>query len=99
VNTAHATVRVLECRVADPHTGSGTASPAVARRICATRRPFRPGPGDLGFSATEIVYAVTPARTGRIRVEGADVSYLAGDDSGSQHAGSGSAFCFVRAKR
>jgi hypothetical protein len=89
VNTARATVRVLECTLADPHLGIGMGPASEGKTICATLRQFHPGPVDLGFPATELIYAVTATRPGRLRVEGADVSYLDGVITGQQHAGSG----------
>ena len=88
-NSAHATIRVMECKLADPHLGIGTARPEQGRRICADLHSFRPGAVDLGFPATEIIYVVTPTTAGRVRVEGADVSYVDGTRPGHQHAGSG----------
>jgi hypothetical protein len=96
INSAHATIRVMECTLADPHLGIGMARPDQGRRICAQLRPFRPGNVDLGFPATEIIYVVTPTTAGRVRVEGADVSYLDGSRPGNQHAGGGFALRAAR---
>ena len=89
INSAHATVQVMQCKLADPHLGIGMARAEQGRRICADLHPFRPGAVDLGFPATEIIYVVTPTTAGRVRVEGADVSYVDGTRPGHQHAGSG----------
>lgn len=62
VNTAHATIVIVECRVADPHTGVGTGYLADLRELCTTVRTFASGPLDLGFPATELVYEVTAPR-------------------------------------
>jgi hypothetical protein len=94
LNTAHATVRVVECRVADPDLGVGTESVADLHRGCATIRPFAPGPVDLGFPATEIVYEITARTPGRVRIEGAEVSYDDGGRAGHQHAGDGTLMIF-----
>lgn len=99
VNTAHATVRVMECTVANPHVGVGVTPLSYASRICASLVPFRPGPVDLGFPATEIAYIVTPTTPGRVRVEGSDVSYLDGVRPGQQHAGNGFVLYVTPAKR
>lgn len=95
VNTAHATVRVFECRVADPHTGIGTEYTDLLRRQCATVRPFRTGRVDLGFPATEIVYEVTASTPGRVRIEGSDVAYNDGGSWGEQAAGNGIVMMFT----
>ncbi len=96
VNTAHATVRVVECRLDDTHTGIGLVYLADLRRLCVTVRPFTPGPVDLGFPATtQIGYAVTATTPGRVRVEGADVGYSDGGRSGQQHAGSSAVLVFA----
>jgi hypothetical protein len=89
VNSAHATVRVMECTLADPHMGLGMGRLSEDKRICASLHPFRAGRVDLGFPATEIAYIVTPTVPGRVRVEGVDVTYVDGVRSGMQHAGSG----------
>lgn len=95
VNTAHATVHVVECRVADPHVGIGTEYPTLLRRQCATVRPFAPGPVDLGFPANEIVYEVTASAPGRVRIEGSEVTYTDGGRSGRQAAGTGIVLVFT----
>jgi hypothetical protein len=93
---AHATVQVVECRVADPHEGVGIEYIPQLRRGCATVRPFKPGPVDLGFSTTEIVYEVTATTPGRVRIEGAEVSYDDDDGrAGEQHVGIGVVLVFA----
>jgi hypothetical protein len=81
--------------VANPHEGVGTEYIPDLRRGCATVRPFKPGPVDLGFPATEIVYEVTATTPGRVRIEGAEVSYDDDGRAGEQHAGIGVVLVFA----
>ena len=85
-NTAHATVTVLLCRVADPDLGVGMEPDTTP---CATVRPFHPGKVDLGFPATEVIYKITATHPGTLRISGADVNYSATGRNGNQHVGSG----------
>ena len=85
-NTAHATVIVLLCRVANPHLGVGMEPDTSP---CATVREFRPGKVDLGFPATELIYKITATRAGTLHISGADVSYSAAGRNSTQHAGNG----------
>jgi hypothetical protein len=94
VNTAHANVQVLTCRVADPHLGMGLDDNSAPGASVAV---FHPGTIDLGFPATEIVYKITFARPGTVRIEGADVSYSDGTRHAVQHAGSGTVIGVVSA--
>lgn len=89
VNTAGATIQVVLCHVANPDEGLGTGTLKSQRDVCASLRPFRPGSVDLGFPATEVAYLITAEHSGRLQVEGADVSYSSGFRSGAQRAGSG----------
>jgi hypothetical protein len=88
VNRAQATVRVMECTV-NGHGGLGMSYLSDAKEICARFEPFRPGPVDLGFPATEIAFVVTAHHPGQVRVEGAEVTYVDGAVPGRQHVGAG----------
>jgi hypothetical protein len=96
VNTAGARVQILTCRVADPNLGLGFDTDTSP---CATVGVFHPGTIDLGFPATEIIYKITAAHPGTIRIEGADVSYSDGTRRGVQHAGSGAVIHVVSATK
>jgi hypothetical protein len=88
LNTAHAVVEVMLCRVADPHQGL-LAGPDT--KPCASVTNFRSGSIDLGFPTVEIIYKITSTTPGAVRIEGARVSYSDGTRRGIQHAGSGTA--------
>lgn len=64
-------------------TGIGLAM--STKPFCASVRVFRPGPIDLGFPVTQVIYAVTAHKPGVIRIAGCDISYGVG--ARTQHVG------------
>lgn len=62
---------------------SATGAGVPGGRACT---PWRSGAVRPGHDQ-ELVYAITPARPGTVRISGADVTYADGIRSGSQRAG------------
>ncbi len=86
VNTAHATIQVLECQRNANIVAIG-ATPSVD--YCNHLKAF--APGNHQFSAngdkTAIVLAITARRGGRIVINGIDVRYHSGVRQGDQNTG------------
>lgn len=82
-NTAAATVVVEECIRIAGTPGVGVVS--STHSLCASTRQFRPGCIDVGTNVDQIIYAITPTRTGTLRIAGTAVTYSAG----TQHTGIG----------
>jgi hypothetical protein len=86
-NTSDATVRVLVCQRNGTNTGVG-AQESDLSASCSAVTPFSsPMTIDLGFSATQVLVAVTPQRPGAVHIAGIDVTYAQGPRHAIQRAG------------
>lgn len=86
-NTSHATLQVLVCQRNRSTTGVGTQESGLSDS-CSTVIPFSsPMTINLGFSATQVLVAVTPQRSGVVHIAGIDVTYAQGPRHATQRAG------------
>lgn len=85
LNTAAATVVVEGCIRIGGAAGVGAVS--STRGLCASSPQIQPGRIDIGNPVDQIIYAITPRRTGTVRIAGSDVTYTAGARHGTQHTG------------
>jgi hypothetical protein len=88
-NTADADIAVLRCvsRVGGPPLLGQSKSDADAK--CTSLRPFNSGRLTVGFNMhnDDIVIAITPRRTGVVKVAGVTLEYSSGARHGTQHTG------------
>lgn len=86
-NTSQATLHVLVCHRNGSTTAVGTQESGLSFS-CSTVIPFTsPMTIDLGFSATQVLVAVTPQRPGVVHIAGIDVTYAQGPRHTTQRAG------------
>jgi hypothetical protein len=91
VNTARATVTLVVCRgnaaLVYGGTWHGDPAPYCARRSALHPGTIRLGTPDGAVNTTGVLVAVTPHRSGIVRIEGANVTYRQGIRYGHQHVG------------
>lgn len=85
-NTSQADVQVMTCVRRAGHAGVG-AVPDDASDSCSALLPFEPATIEIGSATIQIVLAITPHRSGTVRIAGLDVAYSDGPRSTTQHAG------------
>ncbi|MDQ1496027.1 MAG: hypothetical protein QOG69_2510 [Actinomycetota bacterium] len=87
-NTSNATIAVMTCVTRGPGglIGGGSALDD-ASQYCKSLTAFHPGPITLGLTATGLVLAVTPHRSGVVRIDGARISYHDGLRTGRERIG------------
>jgi hypothetical protein len=87
-NSSDATVAVMICVTRGPGglIAGGAALDDVSED-CKSLSAFHPGPITLGLTASGLVLAVTPHRSGVIRIDGAGISYRDGLRTGRERIG------------
>jgi hypothetical protein len=87
-NSSNATIAVMICVTREPgDLISGGSALDDASQYCKSLTAFHPGPITLGSTATGLVLAVTPHRSGVVRIDGARIHYRDGLRSGREQIG------------
>jgi hypothetical protein len=87
-NSSNATIAVMVCVTREPgDLVSGGSALDDASPYCKSLTAFSAGPITLGATATGLVLAVTPHRSGVVRIAGARIHYRDGLRSGRERIG------------